>query len=332
MTVSPERFHRVRPTWTSNGRLPHLDGRPSPAPAVYLGRPTLPIATESPSPCYVNRTERARFTLAALRQAIPRPETELAYRDPYELLVAVILSAQCTDARVNLVTPALFEAYPTVAALAEATPEEVYPLVKSISYPNNKAKHLAGMARRVQSDFGGAIPATPQELQKLPGVGRKTAQVVASVAFEVDALPVDTHVFRVANRIGLVKEDADTPLKVERQLRRVLPQADWSEAHHLLILHGRYTCTARRPKCERCPLTDVCRYYERLRKLPAPIPGLDPKKGRYYCKTKGHYFDTPDVRPDRHGTEQLACPRCGSMNVFLAKTGETTKRVRDYRV
>ncbi|MGI9174653.1 MAG: endonuclease III [Rhodothermales bacterium] len=280
----------------------------------------------------MNKTERARFTLDALRKAIPQPETELDYRDPYELLVAVILSAQCTDARVNQVTPMLFEAYPSIAAMAEATPDEVYPLIKSISYPNNKAKHLAGMARMVQSDFGGTIPATLQELVKLPGVGRKTAQVVASVAFEVDALPVDTHVFRVANRIGLVGEDADTPLKVERQLRRVIPQADWSEAHHLLILHGRYTCTARRPKCEKCPLTPACRYYGRLEKLPAPLGSLDARKGRYYCKTNGHYFDEPDVRTDRYGTEQIACPRCGSMNVFNAKTGETTKRVKDYRI
>ena len=280
----------------------------------------------------MSRTERARFTLDALRRAIPRPQTELAYRDPYELLVAVVLSAQCTDARVNQVTPALFEAYPSVAAMAEATPEEVYPLIRSISYPNNKAKHLAGMARMVREEFGGAIPTTLPDLMRLPGVGRKTAQVVASVAFEVDALPVDTHVFRVANRIGLVGEDADTPLKVERGLRRVIPQADWGEAHHLLILHGRYTCTARRPQCERCPLTDVCRYYRRLRKLPTPLAGLEPKRGRYYCKTNRHYFSDPYVRTDRSGTEQLACPRCGSMNVFHAKTGETAKRVRDYRI
>ena len=280
----------------------------------------------------MNRTERARFTLDALREAIPQPQTELVYRDPYELLVAVILSAQCTDARVNQVTPPLFEAYPSIAAMAEATSDEVYPFIKSISYPNNKAKHLAGMAQMVQRDFGGAIPATLQDLVKLPGVGRKTAQVVASVAFEVDALPVDTHVFRVANRIGLVREDADTPLKVERQLRRVIPQADWGEAHHLLILHGRYTCTARSPQCNRCPLTPACRYYGRLEKLPAPLGNLDAKKGRYYCKTNGRYFSEPDVRTDRYGTEQIACPRCGSMNVFNARTGETTRRVKDYRI
>ena len=280
----------------------------------------------------VTRTDRARFTLARLREAIPRPETELAYRDPYELIVAVILSAQCTDARVNQVTPDLFEAFPTVEALAGAAPEAVYPLIRSISYPNNKAKHLVGMARRVCDVFGGQVPETLSDLQSLPGVGRKTAQVVASVAFEVDALPVDTHVFRVANRIGLVREDADTPLKVERQLKAVIPKAEWGEAHHLLILHGRYTCTARAPKCAACPVAPACRYYARLQALPAPLDGLDPEKGAYFCKTHRGYFSDPATKTDRHGLEQIACPRCGSMNTFLTTTGETTKQVRDYRV
>lgn len=280
----------------------------------------------------MTRTERARLTLETLREAIPRPETELTYADEYQLLVAVILSAQCTDARVNQVTPALFEAFPTTAALAEATPEQVFPFIRSVSYPNNKSRHLVGMAQRVEEDFGGQIPEQPKDLVKLPGVGRKTAQVVASVAFDVDALPVDTHVFRVANRIGLVNEDADTPLKVERGLKRVIPQADWSEAHHLLILHGRYTCTARSPKCDRCALTEACRYYARLQRLPTPLSGLDPRKGRYYCKTHGGYFDDAATHTDRHGTEQAACPRCGSMNVFDARTGQTRKQVRDYRV
>lgn len=279
----------------------------------------------------MNRTERAAFTLEALREAIPRPETELHYANPYQLIIAVILSAQCTDARVNKVTPALFEAFPNIDALAAATPEEVYSYIKSVSYPNNKAKHLVGMAQRVQEVFGGEIPQTLKELQSLPGVGRKTAQVVASVAFEVDALPVDTHVFRVANRIGLVK-DADTPLKVERQLKRVLPKETWGEAHHLLILHGRYTCIARSPKCDRCPLTPVCLYYQRLQKLPAPLDGLDAKQGRYFCKTSKHYFDVPAVKVDRYGTEQVACPYCGSMHVFETKSGKTTKKVPDFRV
>lgn len=279
----------------------------------------------------VTRTERAHRTLEALRERIPSPETELNYRNEYELLVAVMLSAQCTDARVNKVTPALFDAFPDLEVLAAATPEDVFPYIRSVSYPNNKSKHLVGMAQLVMGDFDGSIPQTLKDLVKLPGVGRKTAQVVASVAFDVDALPVDTHVFRVANRIGLV-ENANTPLKVERQLKRVMPQETWSEAHHLLILHGRYTCLARSPKCTQCPLTDACRYFERLQRLPKPIAGLNPKKGAYYCKTKGVYFDEPATKTDRYGVEQIACPSCGSMNVFVAKTGQTTKNVKDYRV
>lgn len=281
----------------------------------------------------MNRRERARFTLEALRKVIKKPETELRYEDAYQLLVAVILSAQCTDERVNKVTPALFEAFPTIEALAEATPEQLFPLIRSCSYPNNKAKHLVAMARMVRDAFGGKIPRTIKELQKLPGVGRKTAQVVASVAFDsTEALPVDTHVFRVANRIGLVTEDADTPLKVERQLKRIIPREEWGEAHHLLILHGRYTCTARNPKCEQCPVRPVCKYYARLRRLPPPMTGLDPKRGAYFCKTCGRYFDTPATKVDRYGVEQIACPHCGSMNVFDTKTGMTTKKVKDYRV
>lgn len=280
----------------------------------------------------MTRTERARFTLERLREAIPRPETELQYTSEYELIVAVILSAQCTDARVNKVTPALFEAFPTLAALAEAAPEEVYPFIKSVSYPNNKAKHLVGMAQKVQDDFGGQIPETTKALMTLPGVGRKTAQVVASVAFDAeDALPVDTHVFRVANRIGLV-DSAKTPLEVERGLKRVLPSEAWGEAHHLLILHGRYTCTARSPKCERCPVRPACRYYQRLQRLPDPLSGLDPRQGPYYCSTHSGYFDDPATKNDRYGVDQVACPRCGSMQVFLSKTGEPTKKVKDYRV
>lgn len=278
----------------------------------------------------MNRTDRARHTLSALRQVIPRPETELDYGDPYELIVAVILSAQCTDERVNKVTPALFEAFPSLEALAKASPEDVYPYIRSVSYPNNKSKHLVGMAQKVLSDFDGEIPRTLKDLQKLPGVGRKTAQVVASVAFEVDALPVDTHVFRVANRIGLA-QDADTVLKVERQLKRLLPQEAWSEAHHLLILHGRYTCTARNPKCDGCPVAPACRYHGRLKQLPPPLKGLNPRKGRYYCKTSGHYFDTPTLHTDRYGLEQQACPHCGSMTVYDTRTGKTTKRIPDYR-
>lgn len=279
----------------------------------------------------MNRSERARRTIAALREIIPTPETELVHEDPYELIVAVILSAQCTDERVNMVTPALFRAFPTVYDLAASEPEEVVPYISSVTFPNNKSRHLVNMARKVVEDFDGRIPDTVPELTTLQGVGRKTAQVVAAVAYERDAFAVDTHVFRVANRIGLVKK-ADTPYKVERQLKRIIPKEQWSEAHHLLILHGRYTCTARRPKCEICPVRPVCRYYQRLQRLPEAIGGLDPKKGKYYCKTRGHFFDHPDIQTDRYGTEQYTCPACGSMNVFYTKTGKSAKKVRDFRV
>jgi endonuclease III len=283
------------------------------------------------APYVVNRTQRARFALDALRTVIPSPETELEFTNEYELLIAVILSAQCTDARVNLVTPAFFEAFPSIERLAAAEPEDVYPFIRSVSYPNNKSKHVVGMARMVREDFDGEIPDTIEGLVKLPGVGRKTAQVVASVAYQIDALPVDTHVFRVANRIGITR-DADTPLKVERQIKSVVPKSEWGEAHHLLILHGRYTCTARSPKCERCPVRPACLYYERLQRLPQPLSGLDPSQGRYFCQTTGRYFDEPATRVDRYGMTQLACPVSGSMNVFETKSGRTTKRVPDYRV
>ncbi len=279
----------------------------------------------------MTRTERALHTLDRLREAIPRPETELRYRTPFELLVAVILSAQCTDARVNLVTPDLFAAYPTPAAMAEAEADEILPFIRSVSYPNNKAKALAATARSLVGDFGGAVPQTHEELMTLRGVGRKTANVIVAVAFDEPAIAVDTHVFRVANRIGLV-DKAPTPRAVEAGLQRVIPKAEWGEAHHLLILHGRYTCTARRPKCEVCPLTDLCRYYARLQKLPAPIPDLDAGRGTYFCKTSGRYFDEPATKTDRQGVEQIVDPVSGSMNVFLTRTGETTKRVKDYRV
>lgn len=280
----------------------------------------------------VNRTQKARHTLDRLREEIPTPETELRYINPYQLIVAVILSAQCTDKRVNIVTEQLFEDYPTMADLAGATPEEIYPYIQSVTYPNNKSKHLVGMAQRVMAAYEGAVPQTSKELMTLPGVGRKTAQVVLSVAFAVDALPVDTHVFRVSNRIGLVKNDATTPRKVERQLKRIIPRDDWGEAHHLLILHGRYTCTARSPDCDACPLTDFCTYYERLQRLPDPREGLDPTQGTYYCSTSDRYFDEPAYKTDRYGVRQIVCPVSGSMQVFHAKTGKTTKKAPDFRV
>jgi len=283
-------------------------------------------------PDLVSRTERAAFVIEQLRNEIDRPTTELEYETPYELLVAVILSAQCTDERVNATTPALFEAYPTVQDLATATDDDIYPYIQSITFPNNKAGYLAKMARQVVEHFDGKIPLDVDDLQTLTGVGRKTAQVVANVAFDVDALPVDTHVFRVANRIGLVREDANTPKKVEQQLKRILPQTDWSDAHHLLILHGRYTCTARSPSCDECALTSVCKHYERLQKRPDTRTDLDADKGDYFCATSDHYFDDPDTHVDRHDIEQKACPYCGSMQVLRSRDGAPMKQVKDYRV
>lgn len=279
----------------------------------------------------MTRKEKARLALDRLREQIPRAETELQFRNEFELLVSVILSAQCTDARVNQVTPDLFATYPTPEAMAAASAEEIFPYIRSVSYPNNKAKALAATARMLRDDYGGQVPREHAELVKLKGVGRKTANVVVAVAFDEPAIAVDTHVFRVANRIGLVK-DQPTPLAVERGLARVIPKSEWGEAHHLLILHGRYTCEARAPKCDRCPLTDVCDYYAALQTLPDPLPDLDPKQGRYYSKTAGRYFDEPATKTDRRGVEQIADPWTGSMNVFDARTGQTTKRVKDYRI
>ena len=285
----------------------------------------------------MTRKERARLVLDRLGTAIPAPETELSYRTPFELLIAVILSAQCTDKRVNLVTPALFETYPTAGAMAGASQEEIFPFIRSVSYPNNKAKALAKTARMLVSDFSGEVPRAHSDLVKLAGVGRKTANVVVAVAFGEAAIAVDTHVFRVANRIGLVK-DKPTPLAVEKGLRRVLPREEWGDAHHLLILHGRYTCEARAPKCDRCPLVrqldgpDLCDYYAALQTLPEPIVGLSAKNGRYYSKTARRYFDEPAIKTDRKGVEQIADPWSGSMNVFDARTGQSTKRIMDYRI
>ena len=188
----------------------------------------------------------------------PDVASELNYNSPYELLVATMLAAQCTDKRVNMVTPALFAAYPTVSDLAKATEEEVLSYVKSVSYPNSKSKHLVEMARMAVSEFGGEIPCTMEELTKLPGVGRKTANVVLAFAFDQAAMPVDTHVFRVSHRLGLVPESAKTPDAVEKELVKHFPKEYISRAHHWLLLHGRYVCTARKPHCEECPLTCIC--------------------------------------------------------------------------
>jgi endonuclease III len=183
------------------------------------------------------------------------------YDNPYQLLVSVILSAQCTDKRVNMTTPAIFERYPTPGKLAEATFDELFPLIKSISYPNNKTKHLIGMAKMVMEDFGGKIPMTVDDLMKLPGVGRKTANVITSVIDAQPNMAVDTHVFRVAARIGLTV-NAKTPLATEKQLVELIPTELIHKAHHWLILHGRYVCVARNPKCDECGLKPVCKYYQ----------------------------------------------------------------------
>lgn len=204
--------------------------------------------------------ERYERVIEHFSKTMPVAESELNYNTPYELLVAVILSAQCTDKRVNLTTPALFEAYPTVEAMAKASAEDIYSYIRSISYPNNKAKHLAAMARMVVEEFGSQIPQSVEQLQRLPGVGRKTANVVTAVLWNNEVMPVDTHVFRVAKRIGLTR-GAKTPLQTELQLEKGFPSHLLPIAHHWLILHGRYLCTARNPQCERCGLQDFCSYF-----------------------------------------------------------------------
>lgn len=198
-------------------------------------------------------------------QHMPVAETELEYKDPYQLLVAVILSAQCTDKRVNMTTPALFQRFPTAQDMAESSVEEIYTYIKSISYPNNKAKNLLGMAQTLVNDFGGVVPDNLEEMQKLPGVGRKTANVMLAVAFKKPAMPVDTHVFRVSNRIGLTKNSKNV-LETEKTLVANLPQGVLSKAHHWLILHGRYVCLARKPKCEECGIKTICDYYQKKQK------------------------------------------------------------------
>lgn len=209
----------------------------------------------------MTRKERFRFVINYFQLNSPEAETELTYDDPYELLVAVILSAQCTDKRVNITTPFIFKKYPDITALSHATFEDLFPLIKSISYPNNKTKHLIGMAQKVVKDFNGVIPMTVDELTQLPGVGRKTANVITSVIDLQPNMAVDTHVFRVAARIGLTK-NAKTPLATEKQLIEYIPQELIHKAHHWLILHGRYICVARNPKCPECGLKPACRYFK----------------------------------------------------------------------
>ncbi|CAN5520962.1 endonuclease III [soil metagenome] len=216
----------------------------------------------------MTRKERYAFVLDYFQQHVPVAETELVYDSPYELLVAVILSAQCTDKRVNITTPAIYEKYPTVYDLAQTDFDTLFPFIKSISYPNNKAKHLISMANMVVKDFNGEIPMTVDELVKLPGVGRKTANVITSVVDAQPNMAVDTHVFRVSARIGLTI-NAKAPFAAEKQLISFIPKELVHIAHHWLILHGRYTCVARNPKCYECPLTAACKYFQTQQKKTA---------------------------------------------------------------
>ncbi|MCM1028027.1 MAG: endonuclease III [Pseudoflavonifractor sp.] len=209
--------------------------------------------------------ERYARIIERFERKMPTPTTELEFGSPFQLLVAVILSAQCTDKRVNMVTPALFEAFPTPGAMAHATPDDILPFIRSVSYPNNKAKALAGMARRLVDDFGSDLPATIDDLMTLPGVGRKTANVILAVVFGQSAMAVDTHVFRVSERLGLTT-GSRTPLATERALMANIPADIVPRAHHWLILHGRYICKARKPLCNDCFLADICRHH--LKNLP----------------------------------------------------------------
>ncbi len=209
---------------------------------------------------FMTRKERYNFVIDWFQKNMPQAETELHYRNPYELLVAVILSAQCTDKRVNMVTPAVYKKFPTAETLAKADFDDLEPLVRSVSFANNKTRHLIGMAKMLTEDYGGEVPDTMEELVKLPGVGRKTANVIISVVYQKPGMAVDTHVFRVSARIGLTT-NAKTPLQAEQQLVANIPEKLLPIAHHWLILHGRYVCVARRPKCEICGIRSACKYY-----------------------------------------------------------------------
>src|SRR5688572_6126676 len=209
----------------------------------------------------MTRKERYNFVIDYFEQHSPNAETELLYDGPYQLLVAVILSAQCTDKRVNMTTPAIFERYPDAFALSKATYDELFPFIKSISYPGNKSRHLLGMAKLLVEKYNGEVPMTVEQLIELPGVGRKTANVITSVIDKQPNMAVDTHVFRVSRRIGLVPQTASTPFAVERELIKNIPEELIHKAHHWLILHGRYICLARNPQCELCGLTEVCKYF-----------------------------------------------------------------------
>ncbi len=210
----------------------------------------------------MTKKELYKEFIAYFEKTMPVVETELHYGNPFELLTAVILSAQCTDKRVNMVTPALFEAMPTPQIMTEATPDAIYEYIKSISYPNNKAKHLHGMANMLVDEFDGEVPSDIDKLMKLPGVGRKTANVIQAVIFSKATMAVDTHVFRVSHRIGLVSDKCTTPYSVEKELTKNIPDDIIPKAHHWLILHGRYTCMARKPLCDKCGLKMLCKHYK----------------------------------------------------------------------
>lgn len=213
----------------------------------------------------MRKKERFEKVIAWFQENMPIAETELNYTNPYELLVAVILSAQCTDKRVNQITPPLFDRYPSAFDLSHATQDDIFDLIRSCSYPNNKAKHLLGMAKMLVEDFKEIVPDDIKELQKLPGVGRKTANVIASVVYDKPAMAVDTHVFRVSDRIGLTT-NSKTPLETEKQLVKNIPEELIATAHHWIILHGRYVCLARKPKCKPCGLKEYCKYYQKEEK------------------------------------------------------------------
>lgn len=210
----------------------------------------------------MKKEERYKKVIEWFSENMPVAETELHYDSPFQLLISVILSAQCTDKRVNMITPALFKAFPTPEVLAASSQDEVFEYIRSVSYPNSKARYLVGMAKMLVETFGGEVPSEIAELQKLPGVGRKTANVIASVAFNKEAMAVDTHVFRISNRIGLTT-NSKTPLETEKTLVKYIPGPLLPKAHHWLILHGRYVCTARKPQCVTCGLKDYCKYFEK---------------------------------------------------------------------
>lgn len=215
----------------------------------------------------MRKKELYEHVLAYFKETMDDTETELHFTNPFELLVAVVLSAQCTDKRINQVTPPLFRDYPTPEAMALAEPEVIYEYIRSVSYPNNKARHLVGLARMLRDEFDGQVPSTLEELTRLPGVGRKTANVIQAVAFGKAALAVDTHVFRVSHRLGLVPQSCATPYSVEVALKKYIPEHLVASSHYWLLLHGRYTCLARKPKCERCGLTQVCKTFRQQNPL-----------------------------------------------------------------